>query len=284
MDKENCKDKSLTGTVSRIQHFSTEDGPGIRTTVFLQGCSQHCMWCHNPETISLKPVMVFYKNACRNCGLCTYVCENKAHRMEEGKHIYDRNLCVLCGKCTGSCRSHALFLSGKKQSVSEVWDYISSDSMFYSQTDGGVTISGGEPLLQPEFVKAIAVKCKENGINVIIDTAGDVPFENFRTVLPYTDEFYYDIKACSKEDYKAWTGGDYTRITENLRKLIESGAKIRIRVPDIPGYQKKPGFRSKLAELLKTLGGEKLPVDFLPFHRFGFSKYEGLDIKNPMKE
>ena len=179
---------SKTGLVSEIQHFSISDGEGIRTTVFLQGCNLHCKWCHNPETISMSGSVLRYRMSHSETAL-----------------PYEEKI------------------SGRKMTVEAVMKSILEDVNFYEASGGGVTLSGGEPLLQSDFCLEICQQCKEQGISVIVDTAGDVPYENFEKILPYVKTFLYDLKATGEEDYKKYTGGHFERIRNNLYKLIQAG-------------------------------------------------------------
>lgn len=272
----------MKALISKMQHFSTEDGPGIRTTVFFQGCNLRCRWCHNPEAIPAKPQFLFYKNACTDCRLCTFVCENGAQVVDE-KHKYIRENCTLCGLCTRSCRSHALAISGTEKTAAEIIDYILEDRDFYAATDGGVTFSGGEPMLQYKAVAEIAAGCRENGIKVIVDTAGDVPYEYFEAVNPYTDSYYFDLKAAAAADYSEYTGGNFERISENLGKLVAAGKDVIICIPVIPGFNDSFEYGLKFADVLK--GADfRGTVCLLPYHRLGNAKYDALDIENPCKE
>lgn len=273
-----------TAWISNLQHFSTGDGPGIRTTVFFQGCALHCAWCHNPETISSKSQLLYYEKSCQACSLCSAICPAAAHTMQPDEtadkiHRFRRERCRFCGLCARICPAHALTLSGQQMTLEAVYAFIEEDRAFYDSTQGGVTLSGGEPLLQPAFCGKLAQKCSENGIPVIIDTSGAVPYEAFTAVLPYTDTFYYDLKAASEQDYTAWTGGSLTQVLENLKKLHTDGGRITVRIPIIPGYQDTPEYCGKMAALLTDAGIHS--VHLLPFHRLGFSKYRALGLDNP---
>lgn len=222
---------SNTGFISELQHFSTGDGPGIRTTVFFQGCNLHCEWCHNPETIPLKGSVLQYKNG-----------EKK--------------------------------ISGSLMTVQGVMEYILEDMDFYKASGGGVTISGGEPLLQPEFCRALASACNSHQIDVILDTAGNVPYEAFEQVLPYIKTIFFDLKANCIEDYKQRTGGSFDLIIDNLKQLVENEVDVVVRIPVIPGHNDSMGYMEKYADILLDCGIKR--VDLLPFHRLGSSKYTAL--------
>jgi len=272
----------MTGLISSMQHFSTGDGPGIRTTVFLKGCNLRCEWCHNPETISSKPVFMFYEHLCTNCGLCQEKCPQNAHRIIDNKHFFERKLCILCGTCIEHCQSGALKISGEETTLSAVMDYILEDIDFYSASNGGVTISGGEPLCQAEFTRAIAKECKNHNIHIIIDTAGNVNFSAFEKVIPYTDIFYFDLKGATEQDYRQKTGGSLNTVLKNMTRLAASGCSVVSRIPIIPGYSDSARYCAAMAEMLMKTGVRQ--VNILPFHRLGTSKYSALEKKYPYAE
>jgi len=234
-----------TGFISEIQRFSLGDGEGIRTTVFMQGCNLNCPWCHNPETINKNGSVLFYKN-----------------------------LCVSCGKCEYGCLNGAKKISGKNMTVDEVYNIISQDTEFYIKSNGGVTLSGGEPLLQIDFCLDLAKKCFDNNISVIIDTAGDVPFDAFEKLIPFADYFYFDLK-CDISGYKK-INADGRRVYDNLSK-ISAMSKTVARIPVIPGINNNSKIMKNFAEFLS--GINICEAHLLPFHRLGSGKYKALGLK-----
>ena len=249
-----------------IERNSYVDGPGIRTTVFFKGCNLRCAWCHNPESQNPKPQMLFYRDKCKGCGKCKAICPTPGH-------------CTLCGKCTFYCPADARKVCGKEYTVEEVLSEVLKDKAFYDNSGGGVTFSGGECMLQVDFLTEILKKCKENGIHTAVDTAGHVPFASFEKVLPYTDLFLYDIKVMDPEKHKTYVGADNTLILENLKKLLNTGANIWIRIPVIGGINDSIEEMQKVKEFL-TLWGKPQKVELLPYHAMGEHKYTALGKEN----
>lgn len=247
----------MKGTIFDIERNSFVDGPGIRTTVFFKGCNLSCAWCHNPESQSLKKEILFYQNKCIGCGRC------------EGLTVNDESFL---------CFHDAKEICGKEYSVDEVFGEIVKDKAFYENSGGGVTFSGGECMLQIDFLCKILKKCKENGIDTAVDTAGHVSWEYFEKILPYTDLFLYDIKCFDAEKHKQYTGVSNELILENLKKLLESGAKIWIRIPIIPGVNDTEEELQKIREFLDLCGTPE-KVELLPYHAMGEHKYEALGRK-----
>ena len=246
-----------------IQRNSFVDGPGIRTTVFFKGCNLKCAWCHNPESQSAKPQMMFYKDKCTGCGKCKSVCP------------YHLEQCELCGKCTLYCPVDARKVCGKEHTVDEVLKEVLKDKAFYETSGGGVTFSGGECMLQIDFLAEILKKCKENGIHTAVDTAGHIPFESFEKILPYTDLFLYDIKIFDSQKHKQYVGVGNELILENLKKLFERKAKLWIRIPIIPDVNDSIEEIQKIKDFLKTIGtAEK--IELLPYHAMGENKYRAI--------
>ena len=261
------------GKISKIQHFSLGDGPGIRTTVFMQGCNLRCPWCHNPETIFFGGSHLCYETKCSRCGLCGQICPQKAISFEDGERVVNRELCGFCGVCESVCPQNAIAISGKWVSQEAVFHEIWKDADFYEPSGGGVTFSGGEPLLQADFVGALAKQCREKGIQTIVDTAGCVPYGNFEKVIPYTDTFFFDIKASDAAQFQNRCGGDFALILSNLKKLT-AVASVTVRMPVIPAYNDNADYMTACGQLLSECGVKR--VDLIPFHRMGSAKYKAL--------
>ena len=252
----------LTATIFDIERNSFVDGPGIRTTVFFKGCNLKCAWCHNPESQESIPQMMFYKDKCKGCGKCKEICPSP-------------NYCVLCGKCTFYCPVDARKVCGKEYTVDEVFAEIIKDKSYYDNSGGGVTFSGGECMLQIDFLVEILKKCKENGIHTAVDTAGHIPFESFEKILPYTDLFLYDIKLFNNEKHKKYVGVGNELILENLKKLFYKDAKIWIRIPIIADVNDSIDEIKQIKEFIISCGKPE-KIEFLPYHAMGENKYVAL--------
>ncbi|MEE1280537.1 MAG: glycyl-radical enzyme activating protein [Oscillospiraceae bacterium] len=243
-----------------IERNSFVDGPGIRTTVFFKGCNLKCAWCHNPESQSAKPQMMFYKDKCKGCGKCKEVCP------------YNFENCDLCRKCTLYCPVNARKVCGKEYTVDEVFAEIIKDKAFYENSGGGVTFSGGECMLQIDFLCEILKKCKENNIHTAVDTAGHMSYDSFEKILPYTDLFLYDIKIFDTDKHKKYIGAGNELILENLKKLFKANAKIWIRIPVISNVNDSVEEMQKIKAFLKECGKPE-KVELLPYHAMGENKY-----------
>lgn len=255
----------MKATIFDIQRNSFVDGPGIRTTVFFKGCNLRCKWCHNPESQESEKQMMFYKDKCTVCGRCREVCPNQL------------NKCVFCGKCELLCAADARKICGKEYTVDEVFSEIVKDKSFYETSEGGVTFSGGECMLQIDFLCEILEKCKENGIHTAVDTAGNVPWAYFERILKYTDLFLYDIKIFDAKKHKQYTGADNKVILDNLQKLFECGANVWIRIPVISGVNDTEEEMRKIKEFLKPYSPLKL--ELLCYHKMGEHKYDALNMQ-----
>lgn len=260
--------------ITDIQRFSLNDGPGIRTTVFFKGCNMRCTWCHNPETLSFKPQLLFYPEKCIYCGKCFHICPTKAHKIEKDYHVLDRSLCVNCGKCAEFCYPEALVMSGKKMTVEEIMAEIRQDKPYYDQSGGGVTLSGGEVLCHTEFAAELARACKEEGISVAIETNLSLPLAQIRPLLRYVDLIMADCKLLDDGLHQKYTGISNQTVLENIRAIRE--IPMIVRTPLIPGV-------TATEENLRGIGGflagkeNLLYYELLNFNPLGGSKYRSLD-------
>ncbi len=254
--------KQLKAQIADVQRFSTEDGPGIRTTVFFKGCNLRCAWCHNPETQAGRPQILYYQNKCTHCGACKKVCP------------YALQDCRACGACVDACLNGARELCGKTYSTEELFNEIKKDELFYQTSGGGVTFSGGECMLQIDFLEEILRLCKSHGIHTAVDTAGAVDFARFARILPYTDLFLYDIKIADSQAHQRYVGADNRQIIHNLQTLCDNGARVWVRVPVIGGVNDTEQEMQAVSEIVNACAVEK--VELLPYHVFGEHKYQAL--------
>lgn len=269
----------MKGIVFDIQRFCLHDGPGIRTTVFLKGCTLRCRWCHNPEGLEKRITVGLCDHKCVRCGRCFAACP--LHTLNENAvHYIDFHQCTGCGKCVQSCPSKALYLSASEMEAQEVADQVLRDRAFYG-SEGGVTFSGGEPLVQASFVKECATLLKAEGLTVAVDTCGNVPFEAFETILPVTDLFLFDIKTASPQLHVWATDVDNRRIQENLQKLDALGVRLWIRIPIIHGVNDSVDEIEAIADIIAALSHVER-VTPIPYHDLGGSKYEELGIPSRM--
>ena len=269
---------AVTGVVTDIQHFSIHDGPGIRTTVFVKGCNLRCFWCHNPETIAVRPELQYFPDRCIACGACVEVCPESAHAVRDGKHSFDRARCTGCGACAQVCYARALEMAGRIRTAQEVVQIVLRDRVFYETSGGGVTVSGGEPLLQPDFTRSVLAGCREAGIHTAIETAGNVSWDRIATVLPVTDLVMMDIKTMDPVTHRREIGASNARVLENARRLSESGVPLIVRTPVVPGVNDEEasvGAIAAFASELPTLVGYEL----LRFHMMAGAKYAALDLE-----
>jgi len=271
---------SATALLMDVKKFAVHDGPGVRTTLFLKGCTLRCIWCHNPEGISPKPELAYYAHKCIGCGECVRVCPNGAHSISADGHVFNREKCIACGACEPACLGEAIKLFGKEIDVDEALRIALEDRMFYSTSGGGVTISGGEPLLHAEFVRELCERLHGEGIHTAVDTCGCVPWSAFETVLPVADMFLYDIKQFDSDAHKALTGAGNERILENLQRLSDAGKRIEIRMPFVPGCNSDDETVHKIGEFLGKLNIERMKV--LPYHSLARSKYVALGKEDTM--
>ena len=266
------------GIVFGIQRFSIHDGPGIRTTMFLKGCNVNCVWCHNPEGIPLRQILSYNASKCIGCRGCEAVCPQKVHTFTEEGHKVDRTLCQFCGKCVEICPAEALEVLGERITSEKAVKQLLRDKHYFTG-EGGITLSGGEALMQREFATAILKGVKAEGVNTALETNGTLPWEYYEELLPYVDIFLIDYKVTDPEVYKKYVGGDNSKVEENIRRLYASGAKLRIRCPIIPGVNDTEDHFNKIAELTKELPDVE-GAEILPYHKLGVSKAARIGIES----
>ena len=266
------------GRIFAIKRFEIHDGDGIRTTLFLKGCPLRCLWCHNPEGLTYQPVLSYYPQRCVGCGMCQMDCPAGAHKFQNGQHTLDRSLCLLCGKCAQSCAHGSLVFYGQDVTPQQILPRLLEDRAFYG-THGGVTLSGGEPLMQEDFCVELLHLLKEEGINTAVDTCGMVPRRTYERVLPLTDQFLFDIKAADSKLHERLTGCSNEQILDNLTFLNNTGARIEVRIPLIPGENE-----NEIPAIGKILCGMEhvQKVKVLGFHNLAVEKYASLDQKYAM--
>lgn len=255
----------MTVNLFDIQRFSLHDGPGIRTVVFFKGCNLRCLWCHNPESQRSAPELMLYKEKCVGCGACSAFCA-KAFTAD----------CARCGACAQACVHGARERSGETAAVEDVVRTALRDAPFYRTSGGGVTLSGGEPLLQPEAAAAILFACRAQGVHTAVETAGNVPWETFLQLLPAADLFLFDIKGIDDALHRRNTGASNRLILENARKLCKTGAQMRFRMPYVPGFnaQEAPA----VAAFARECG---VPLELMAYHNIGAGKYDALERPYP---
>ncbi|MBA7483137.1 Choline trimethylamine-lyase activating enzyme [subsurface metagenome] len=263
-----------TGTVFNIQRYSIHDGPGIRTTVFLKGCPLNCWWCQNPESQLSKQEMVFWGDRCIGCGACSTICPSGAIQIKNGIPITEKEKCILCGKCIEKCPALAREMIGEKLTTEEVIKEIEKDLVFYEESCGGVTFSGGEPLGQSEFLKSLLNCCQKKKIHTAVDTSGYISWEILNKISSKVDLFLYDLKLMDNERHKKYTGVSNEIILENLEKLSTVHNNIFVRFPVIPGINDDYQNIKEIGEFLSPL--EITQVNLLSYHHIGKDKYRRL--------
>ena len=264
--------------VSNISRCSLHDGPGVRTVVYLKGCGLHCQWCHNPETFLMKTQILYAPIKCICCGRCIDQCPEH-HIVKDGRMVFVREGCVMCGKCAEVCPSGALLTVGEEKSSDSVFEEIIKDKQYYESSGGGVTFSGGECLLWPEFVEDLARRCKEIGIHTAMETSLFVPWENLDRVIPYIDIFFADMKLPDPEKHRKYTGHDNKLIMENLRRLSCMDVNIIIRIPVIPGVNDSEDDIKKFAKNILSLSDGVRGIELLKYNNLAKGKYDLLDMR-----
>ncbi len=272
-----------SGLIFDIKRYAINDGPGIRVVIFFKGCNLHCAWCHNPESISPKIEKMYSRAKCMLCGECAAVCPEKAITHSSEGIITNPDLCKLCGKCAEVCPTKATEMSGYMQNVDEILAIIEKERMFFDQSGGGVTFSGGEPILHSEMLIELLDECGKRGIHRAVDTAGFIKTETLLEVAKRTDLFLFDLKMINSKNHKKWTNTSNEKILDNLKLLAETGANIFIRIPIIAGVNDDDENIEKTAEFVANLAGEKKPVNLIPYHNIAQTKYQKLGKADDFK-
>lgn len=272
----------MEGKIFDIQRFCVHDGPGIRTVVFFKGCPLKCIWCHNPESQKVSKCLAFYSHKCISCGACSAACPNGCHSFVDRKHALNREGCILCGKCASACSVGAIELLGRRATVVELLSEVMRDSLFYKNSGGGLTVSGGEPLLQSEFLFELLKSAKEQGIHTCVETCGFADSETVTKIAKYTDIFLYDIKESDDDRHKELTGVPFSPILENLMLLNSLGAKIILRCPLIPNVNTREEHIANIARIASSLDN-LLEINVMAYHLLGNDKYDALDMDNKMR-
>lgn len=265
-----------TGIIFDIKKYAINDGPGIRTTVFFQGCPLNCWWCHNPEGQSRQPVLMYRNNRCTLCGTCIPACPHQAIHLNSSAFT-DRDKCDSCGKCCEICYNGARELTGREMTVAKVMAEIERDVPFYDQSGGGVTFSGGEPLLQPKFLLQLLRLCRAHDIHTSVDTSGYTSWRTLSSVRKYVNLFLYDLKLMDDKRHIHYTGVSNQIILRNLRQLAESGQTLLVRIPLIPGINDDEENLRQSAAFLSTLPNI-VGVELMGYHDIATAKYEALGM------
>jgi len=268
--------------IFNIQKFSVHDGPGIRTTIFFKGCPLTCQWCHNPESQSYQKEILIDSDRCSLCGRCEEHCSQQAIHKINGKVLYDKSKCNYCGSCMDYCYNNVREIAGQEYTVPELMIEIQKDKVFYEQSGGGVTLSGGEVMTQIDFVHELVQSCKAQGISVVIDTCGYAPRENFLRILREVDLFLYDIKIMESNKHQQYMGKDNSLILENLRLLSRNGAVIQLRLPLIEGINTNDEHIQMIINFISDLSIHS--INLLPYHHMGKDKYKKLQLEYPLEE
>lgn len=269
------------GRIFDIQRFCIHDGPGIRTTVFLKGCPLRCAWCHNPEGLEPFNQVMYYFEKCISCGVCSEICGSGAHSFKNGIHLFDTSKCTSCMKCTNDiCPAEALKPAGCEISVDDIMKTVLRDKCFFDESKGGITISGGEPFLQPNFAIEILKAAKKEGLHTAVETSGATSENIIKSAASFVDLFLYDYKITGEEEHKKYTGVSQTAILHNLNVLNSLNSNIILRCPVIPGINTNEKHYKAIGNLTKELKNIK-KVNVMPYHSIGVGKYEKIGMSPP---
>jgi pyruvate formate lyase activating enzyme len=269
----------IDGVVTHIQRFSVHDGPGIRTTVFLKGCQMRCPWCHNPETYRSQPELQVFAERCIGCGACVDRCPERVREIVRGRQVYHRDQCTACGRCADACYARSLVIAGKIMTAEQVIDEVLADRAFYDPA-GGVTLSGGEPLLQPAFCWAILELCRVAGVHTAMETNLAWEWSRVVPLLPLVDLFLVDVKLLDEAEHRHWTGVSNENVLANLKRLGAEGKPVIVRTPVVSSVNDRPEQIGVIADWLATLPNVRL-YELLPYHPLGFGKFAALGLMPP---
>ena len=272
----------ITGTILDTKRFAIHDGPGVRTAFYLKGCPLKCLWCHNPESISNKSQIGLFKDNCINCGNCVNVCPANLHKIVDNQHLFEKEKCNFCGACEEVCSTRALKIYGQQVTVQEALDIALEDIDFYQESNGGVTLSGGEPLYQSKFALYLLEELKKNNIHTALDTCLFVPLQILKKSLPFTDLYLVDFKHFDSQIHQMLTGQPNELIKENLNFLSDNKVRIEIRIPLIPTCNNSNENLHQTGEFLSKLNIES--VKLLPYHSLASAKYFALDMENTLPQ
>lgn len=263
------------GIITNIQRFSINDGPGIRTTVFLKGCPLRCKWCHNPETHKTFIEIMYDKGKCSLCGNCVNTCSNFSISINDAGLKWDSVKCIRCNSCTDACKNSAISFVGKEISSKNVIDMVLKDTSFFDETGGGVTFTGGEPFNQQDFLMSLLKMSSDEYIHTCVETCGYTSLDKIKEAMPYVDLFLYDVKLACDQKHKKYTGVSNKTIIKNLMYLISNGDDVEVRIPLISNNDGLLEDGSEMAQLLEDVGAKKVWI--LPYHNYGVYKYERLN-------
>ena len=271
----------MKGIITSIQRMSIHDGPGLRTVIFMKGCNMRCKWCHNPETWSPKKQVQYVQEKCIHCGSCASVCPSGTLQIADGSLIIDTEKCITCGACQQICCTGAISLVGEEVTPESLFEKVKKDLPYWTESAGGVTLSGGEPLLQRDFARAFYTLCKENNISTAIETNMSMPWSTIESFIPLIDHWMCDLKIYDDARHVKWTGVHNHGIIEHILRFGEMRIPLRVRLTLIPGVNDAEEDVENICKLLAPYS-ETIQCDLLPFHTFGFSKFETLGMNNEL--